>query len=366
MPAKKTSQPQSALLFSEAFVTTLLERVGEAGILVINLDGAILYAGERAARLFDMTASQLRKKNYFKDIVLYNERHERIADWQRPGWKATHDKRFVQVTPFFCWFELGDGSKKHIVQKATTVRIADESYAILEVREAKRNLKVDEMKTLFISFAAHQLKTPSSIVKGFIELLIREGKKSFSGQQWDHIESAYEANEQLINLSRSLLNVTKLEGGMIEPSVTTFDAREVIDTKLKTHEFLFSVKNLSVRVDGPASVPFVSDPSIFSEIFEILLTNAVKYSPNKGTIAVPIALTKTGITVSVIDEGQGVPAEQQKQLFAAFNVSQVHTNNHGLGLMMAKKYLELLGGTIGYKQGVNGGAHFYFSLPKPI
>jgi len=363
---RKQRKTYPALLFSSEFMRAFLERIGESGIIVVDSDGFIVYASQRASQVVGETSAHLMEKNYFSDLKFYNEHDQLIAYDQRPAWNALHIKDFTQITPYFCWYEGSSADKKPLAIKATAVDDGHGRFAIVEVREAKRTLKVDEMKTLFISFAAHQLKTPSSIVKGFIELLLREGRKAFSLNQWNNLESAYEANESLIKLSKNLLNITKLEGGMIEPSISSFNVQEIINSKLTGHKLLVTIKNLEIVTQLDPSEVFESDPMFFSEVFDVLFGNAIKYSPEKGIVNIDVRKEGTSLTVVISDQGEGVPVEQEEQLFKPFNASQTHTNSHGMGLMMAKKYIELLGGSIGYERRAEGGSSFYFSLPTQI
>lgn len=354
------------LLWSPELQRAFVERIGESGIIIVNESGQILFISQRACHVLGESESNVLSKNYFDDLKFTDESGIALSKTKMPVWQALHTKDYLQITPFFISFQNSAQQVKSLVIKVTQVAEASRTLAIIEIREVKRNLHLNEMKTLFISFAAHQLKTPSSIVKGFIELLLREGKKAFSAVQWSHLESAYEANENLIRLSKNLLNVTKLEGGLIEPSISHFDALELVRGKISSHNLLLSIKNITVNIDSPDRISFESDPLFFSEVFEILLSNAIKYSPENSEILVTIFATKDDLRVTVNDNGPGVPIEQEQQLFSAFNASHTHTNSHGMGLLMAKKYLDLLGAQIGYERRTEGGSRFYFSIPKPI
>ncbi len=360
------SLTQSTLFNSAAFQHAFLERMGEAGIIILDQQGMIVYSSQRACNVLGESRESMLSKNYFDDLVFFDEKGEKLKQTSSPCWNALHNKDFTQITPFFMWFDNPAGERKSLVVKVTQVKDLEQTFAVIEIREAKRTLKVDEMKTLFISFAAHQLKTPSSIVKGFIELLIREGKKAFTSNQWSHLQSAYEANENLIRLSKNLLNVTKLEGGMIEPSLSEFNPKEIISGKIDSHKLLLNIKNIKVDVESLENSGIKSDPLFFSEIFEILFSNAIKYSPENSKIIITIFETEQDLRVTVTDQGPGVSSEQEELLFQAFNTSQTNTNSHGMGLLMAKKYLDLLNGQIGYQKASGGGSCFFFAIPKPI
>ena len=236
----------------------------------------------------------------------------------------------------------------------------------MQVRQAKREVEVGEMKSLFVSFAAHQLKTPSSIVKGFLELMMRQGEATYSKDQWHFLTSAFESNEQLIAVSKSLLNMARLEGGLIEPGLHEFDPNRAIQKKIASFAPLYKTKrvsvNLSVSSDENATM-LRSDESFFLEVFGILLGNAIKHSPVGESITVSCKLSLQQYEVHVLDNGPGLPESVRVDLFNAKQDSSEQENSHGLGLYLAKKYIALLNGSIGIEE-TEQGSDFYFILPN--
>lgn len=356
-----------ALLTGTSFTGFLLERLGQATVIIINREGNILYVSERAEKLLDISGADLVGKEYFKHIIEYDDAGKEIPNRKRLAWEALHTANYKRVTPFFCYY--GPPEKRlHIAMSATVIHDGGEvAGAVLLIREVKRVLNVDEMKSLFVSFAAHQLKTPSSIVKGFLELMIREGHNSYSKTQWENLQSAFEANESLIRLSKALLNLTKLEGGLIEPKLSVINPGEVITDKISSQKLLANLKNIQpqLRVLGQ-NQDFETDEMIFSELFDILFSNAVKFSPNSSTIYIIITFSAKGLTVTVQDQGPGIPPEQIEKLFSTTFKSDPASQGHGLGLAMAKKYLALLGGEISASSTVGQGTTFSFFIPTPL
>jgi NtrC-family two-component system sensor histidine kinase KinB len=275
------------------------------------------------------------------------------------------------MTPFFCRLATDRQDKKtepvSVAVRALQIKNGNKiSGAVVELREVKRVLNVGEMKSLFVSFAAHQLKTPSSIVKGFLELMMREGKEAYQPQQWHNLQSAFEANENLISLSKTLLNLTRLEGGLIEPKIAPFNPHAVLQNKIKTHHLLLKVRGIKAEIPQPKQpVSFHSDEVFFSEICDILLSNALKHAPVESTITITCTVNNNELRAEVRDQGPGVPKERQATLFNSAVASDPDHNAHGLGLLMARKYVSLLGGSIGLVPGTRQGAAFYFIIPRP-
>lgn len=372
--AKKIKQLESRiklrdyqLLTSAENIGFLLERFGQAGVVVVNRDGEIIYVSERAEQLLGVREKNLVGKSYVERIFIYDNDGYIIPPRKQLVWEALHTANYKRVTPFFCFYGPPD-KRLHIAMTAAVMRDGNEvGMVALTMREVKRVLNVDEMKSLFVSFAAHQLKTPSSITKGFLELLVREGKAAYTKRQWEHLESAYEANESLINLSKALLNLTKLEGGLMEPKLSVINPREVIEKKKFSHKLLSGIKEVRIELvaDG-AEQYFETDEMIFSELFDILFSNAIKFSPPGGVVTISLNINNTGLRLSVADQGPGISAEQQERLFTTTFKSDPASSGHGLGLVMAKKYAALLGGTITLVSEVGKGAMFTLFLPKPL
>jgi signal transduction histidine kinase len=346
----------------------LLEKVGQTGVFVVGKDARIVYGSARGLRLLRLpTKASVIGNDFYSLAALRDHQGNDLPVYKLPVYAALQPKRFVQLTPFFC--SRKNGTKQTpIALTVTQLRKGANTYgAIIELREATRKLNLDEMKSLFLSFAAHQLKTPSSIVKGFLELLLREDKKSFKATQWDHIVSAHAANEQLIKISKTLLNLTKLEGGLIEPQISVCNIKEILEQKIAAHKTLLDAKHLKVALKTGTISAFETDPVFFSELFDILFSNAIKYAPEKTQIIVEAIIQDDEIKLQVTDKGKALSPEVQKELFSTARESDPYQNSHGLGLFMAQKYLMLLRGSIGvFSSPKKDGNTFYFTIPAPL
>lgn len=353
-------------MFDSVFTEHVLERIGGNSVtLVLNSEGICEFASSATATVLGIAAEELKGKNFVETVTLFSLDGVPITESGRIVTKALEDKDFVQSTPFFCKL---DSVTSDSILALTTISVTDESdqrYVILQIRKTQREVDVGEMKSLFVSFAAHQLKTPSSVVKGFLELMMRQGEAAYSEEQWHFLTSAFESNEQLISVSKSLLNMARLEGGLIEPNIQEFDPNRALQSKIASFGPLYKTKRVTVNVStsaGDAS-NFRSDESFFLEVFGILLGNAIKHSSIGGNINVSLAQDSNQCEVHVIDEGPGIPQAVKEVLFKSEQEFSEKENSHGLGLYMAKKYLALLGGTVGLEDSETG-SDFYFTIPN--
>lgn len=352
--------------FSPEFIAGLLEKIGgNSATIVLDSGGICVFASKASENVLKINPKELLGKNFSELLTFYTLEGKQVETIKNPINKALAYKDFIQSTPFFCKLTPKEDSTLAL----STIQLQDKSkisHVVVQIRTAKREVEVGEMKTLFLSFAAHQLKTPSSVVKGFLELMMRQGEAAYSNEQWHYLTSAFESNEQLIEVSKTLLNMARLDGGLIEPNIQEFDPYRAIQGKSTSFAPLYQTKrvtvNFSASEDSSGSM-IRSDEGFFLEVFGILFGNAIKHSPIGGVITVSCAVTGNNCEVHVIDAGPGIALEIQKSLFKEQQQSNSQENSYGLGLFMAKKYISLLGGTIGIEPSETG-SDFYFTVPS--
>lgn len=356
-------------MFSNEFVEEILERVGgNSANFVLDGSGNCIFANKNAILLLGTVETQIIGLKLLDQITIYPLDGDELVSSSNPIIKALTTKDYIQTAPFFCKLSLDE---KQITYAIQVYRITSESGSVLvfvQIRKALREVEVGEMKSLFLSFAANQLKTPSSIIKGFLELLIREGEASYSADQWKYLTSAFEANEQMLEVSKSLLRTARLDGGIIEPHLTMFDPIRALQSKIAILSPLYKIKRLSVNLtpsneEGVTTI--LSDESFLLEIFGIILGNAIKHSPIDGAINISVLVNKQQCAVHVIDQGSGLPEKVLQEVNTGNDtIDADQTTQFGLGLYMAKKYIALLGGSFGAQIGEDVGSDVYFSIPN--
>lgn len=354
-------------MLNAEFAQNLLEKIGgSSATILLDNQGLCVFASSATESVLGITPTELVGQNFLERAQLFSLDGKLVEPERHPVNKSLDIKNYVQTTPFFCRLSADSKADTLALNTLQFLHDGEISSVVVQIRKAKREVQVGEMKTLFLSFAAHQLKTPSSVVKGFLELMMRQGEAAYSAEQWHYLTSAFESNEQLIEVSKTLLNMARLEGGLIEPNIQTFDPNRALLSKIASFAPLYRTKRVSVNMSSAGDQDFGelrSDQAFFLEIFGILLGNAIKHSPIGGDITVSCVLSSTSCTVHVIDNGPGIPEPVKANLFKSEQEATENDNRHGLGLYMAKKYINLLNGSIGLSE-TDKGSDFYFTVPN--
>ncbi len=239
--------------------------------------------------------------------------------------------------------------------------------AVIVIRDTTKEKEIDLAKTEFVSLASHQLRTPLSAINWYAEMLMNGDAGKMNTEQMDYLKEIYHGNQRMTELVNSLLNVSRLELGTlaIEPKAT--DIVEIIDSVLDEVKKQVEEKTLQIKKNVAAVGQVSVDPKLTRMIVQNLLTNAIKYTPNNGTITVELEKKKKNLELRIGDTGYGIPKHQQSKiftkLFRADNVREKIADGTGLGLYIIKMILETGGGSISFKSVENKGTTFFVSIP---
>jgi signal transduction histidine kinase len=232
------------------------------------------------------------------------------------------------------------------------------------------NLKaVNEEKNKFIGIAAHDLRSPISGIYTLSDLLIEENKNKLRSNVLKILNLIKTMSKNTLSVLENLLDVSKIESGKIELKLKTQDYISFIQQQVSLSEILAKQKNISISFHSETDSIMVNfDSHYLCDVINNLLSNAMKYSYNGSEIRVKISLNDNKqILTEVIDEGKGIPEEEQKGLFNYFQTTSTRPTegekSTGLGLAIAKKIITLHNGEIGVKSVLNQGSDFYFTLP---
>ena len=360
-------------MFDSDFIKSLLENIGgNSATLVLDSNGICIFANSQSLNVLGIHSRELIGCKFVDVVELRTLEGKDVESHKNPVTKLLTVKGFTQTTPFF--YQSPQNTEDTFALTTIPIKKGKQiNFIVVQIRRTMREVEVGEMKSLFVSFAAHQLKTPSSVVKGFLELMIRQGEAAYSKDQWNFLTSAFESNENLIAVSKALLNMARLEGGLIEPDLRIFNPYKSMQSKIESFYEIYSLKEIEIVLDHPKEqrlgnngedLHLHSDENFFIEVFGILLGNAIKHSPSGSKVNVICKLNKDFCEVSVIDYGPGIAKSVQEKLFKHGQDTTSDENSHGLGLYMAKKYISLLSGEIGLVNQSTAGSNFYFKVPN--
>jgi hypothetical protein len=234
---------------------------------------------------------------------------------------------------------------------------------------ARALIRLDQLKSEFVSLASHQLRTPLTAMNWSSESLLARDSENLTPLQQKYIRGVYTGGRRLSSLIDNLLRVSSLDLNKYELDATDVDLRTVVDTVLKDQQELISEKNLvlDVAID-PATPTLRLDKQLLAMVIQNLISNSVKYTNPGGRITISAVAKKDHLLITVSDTGIGIPAAQQSQVFSKiFRADNAKKNNSddgtGLGLYIAKAMIKRLGGTISFDSIENKGTNFYIKLP---
>ncbi|MBC8172933.1 MAG: PAS domain-containing protein, partial [Chitinophagales bacterium] len=224
----------------------------------------------------------------------------------------------------------------------------------------------DEKKDEFIGIASHELKTPLTSAKAYIELL-HEILEKTDKKNVEAILYAQKANvfiDRLNGLISELLDITKIQHGKLQLHMQEFSIGELMQ---ETIEFLqTSTKKHTIVKKDFNDLPVHADKERIQQVLINLLTNAIKYSPKADTIEVKLTSDNTEITISIADKGIGIPKSDHEKIFERFYRVQDNATQFqglGIGLFISKEIIKRHAGRIWVEGEPGQGSEFYFTLP---
>ncbi|CAA6829846.1 MAG: diguanylate cyclase/phosphodiesterase (GGDEF & EAL domains) with PAS/PAC sensor(s) [uncultured Aureispira sp.] len=249
-------------------------------------------------------------------------------------------------------------------RKIVQEQLLEAQETIKEALQKERELS--ELKTRFISTASHEFRTPLSSILSSVSLIERYTTTETQDKRLKHINRIKSSVQNLTQILEDFLSLSKLEEGKKQDSKHIFDLSALIlSTIEEVSTFAKSEQVLEYEHSGEMSVIY-SNTQTIKNILINLLSNAIKYSPSNSKIYISSVIDATTVTVSVRDEGMGIPLEQQKYLFSRFFRADNATaiQGTGLGLYIVKKYLENIDGTIDFVSAPEQGTTFTICIPK--
>lgn len=216
-------------------------------------------------------------------------------------------------------------------------------------------------KDEFIALASHELKTPLTTIKGYLQIL-EKGERSdrdkfFIGKILNQVD-------KLNTLISDLFDVSRIEAGKLQLFIESFDLRQLLTEIIDTFHYTDKTHRIMLQ-DSGAPLPLEADKQRIEQVIINLLTNAIKYSPQADEVVITLDISDKTVTVKVKDEGIGLSAEHQKKIFSRFYRAEGTANisGLGLGLYLTKEIIDRHHGKIGVESEPDKGSTFFFTLP---
>jgi len=230
---------------------------------------------------------------------------------------------------------------------------------------------LNEQKNQFLGMAAHDLRSPLSIIIIYSRFLLDEVSGSLDAEHREFLSIIHSSSEFMLQMVDDLLDITTIESGKLQLSVRPTDLKEVIDYDISLNRVLASKKHIDLIFHCDKDIPMVMvDESKIKQVLSNLIGNAIKFSHPESKVEVFLDIESDHVVVSIKDEGQGVPAEESDKIFRPFARSSVREpdgeKSSGLGLSIARRIVEGHKGKIWFDSEAGSGSTFYFSIPINI
>jgi len=384
-------------------VRGLLETI-EKPLMVVERSGNLLLVNTRAKQFLESHGYEIAPGlNLFNDFLKADARkmlvelekgeHEVDLPMQRGAGKSTARLRWM---PESDWLVV-EFQKKSEAQAtpepdpATQLTVQE----LLQEREITyRNLlaaylklqEVNRQKTVFLASAAHELKTPLAVIKGYYDLLLAGSLGRLTDKQRDILEESKDSCERLVRLVSMFLNYSALESGKLVLQLRENDLRDCLDELSKRWSEAFQRKGVKLDASFDPSIPtFRFDYQKVQQAAANLLDNALKHTPSGGSVTLraaphfwerrvaamsPVEERRrfrlprpNSVEVSVTDSGPGIAAEHHQEIFEDFVRVDRNTSGMGLGLAIAKRLIQAHRGKVWVESESRSGSKFTFLLP---
>ncbi len=256
----------------------------------------------------------------------------------------------------------------HRTLAITASKLEAGAGTVWTIRDVSERARLERLKSEFVATASHELRSPLTSIKGFVELLAAD--QTLTERQKEFLDIVLVSTNRLVDLVNDLLDVARVEAGRVEIHRRPTDLADVIHETTVLMRPRIDEKRQTLEVDVPENLPrALVDPSRIRQILTNLLTNAHLYTPSGGRLAVAVRAAGHAIEIEVSDTGRGMSAEDVEHVFDRFyragnGPDEAGAPGTGLGLAIVKSLVDLHGGSIDVDSAPGEGTSFRIRLPR--
>ena len=330
----------------------VLEAVGE-GVFFVDDEGAVRF-WNRSAEL----VTGLRR-----DDVLGRAAAEVFESWKALEAEIPASEGAATPRPVTLPVDL-DGRELWL----SFVAVRSYNGVVYAFRDLTVERRLEEAKSDFIATVSHELRTPMTAVLGAAKTLLRDDIQLSPERRRQLLEMIGAQGTRLTQITEEVLLASRLDRGDIPIHREPVDLAELVRSAVETmRERLPESVSLTAAIANGAAV--VGDRDRIEQVLVNLIDNAVKYSPDGGSVTVSTGPSEIGVRIEVVDEGIGIPLSEQGSVFEKFYRADPNQRagpgGTGLGLYISRELVRRMGGTIGVRSQPGRGSTFFFELPAP-
>ncbi len=350
---------EEALRASEQRFRTLFERSADA-VQLLTVEGRIVFSSDSVEGVLGYRPDEI--EGHVITPYLHPDDQDQVLTamttiMAEPGDHTTLTYRARHRDGSWAWIET---------TLANHVDTPDVGVIVANLRNVTRRVDLERQKDDFLAVATHELKTPVTSLKGYAQVLRNRFRKAGDEASAGLMERMDRQLDKLTGLIADLLDVTRLNTGVLPLAADRFDLNDLV--REIAGEVQLTSDRHEIRVEPAAEAMIVADRERTGQVLTNFLANAILYSTDSKDIVATVRTDADRISVTVRDWGIGIPAEQQARVFERFfRVHDVRGNTHpglGLGLYISAEIVRRQGGDIWVVSAVGEGSTFGFWLPR--
>ncbi|MEK7808975.1 MAG: ATP-binding protein [Chloroflexota bacterium] len=369
-----TDQAAIAVNNARLYQQTLNERRRVDAILEGSADGIAIMDATHTIQRWNRALAKLTNITALEAI---GDNHDNLIKWAKrePGPDLIEAEAngwgISSISPLYVEGDLLKKDGRAVAVGITYAPIFDSENRLVNIVASVRDItkfrEAEQLKSTFISVISHELKTPVSLIKGYAGTLRRDDAKWDSKTVQESLAVIEEEADRLTNLIENLLDASRLQAGGLKLNIGEIALNIMAEQLAKKFQTQTGAHTFVVKF--PPAFPIIhGDEERLRQVMTNLLSNAIKYSPDGGSITIKGVADSDKVTITVSDQGPGLPADELPRVFDRFyradTAATKRAQGAGLGLYLAKAVVEAHNGEIWAESRQGEGAEFSFSLPK--
>ena len=265
---------------------------------------------------------------------------------------------------------FGSDELSRVQQFMTALAAAvDRARLLAELKAANTELQeANRHKTVFLANMSHELRTPLNSILGFSEMLIDAPNGQFpDATRMRFLAQIHSSGKHLLGLINDILDLSKVEAGQMELRLTRFSVADLAGQVLATAEPLAARKHITLQLETAGADQIVADDGKLKQMILNLVSNAIKFTPEGGTVIIAAAQLLDRMVISVADNGIGIAEKDLKRIFTEFQQVDSGSNRTqqgtGLGLALTRSFAALHGGEVRVESELGKGSRFTIDIP---
>lgn len=335
------------IIFEKTRAEAVINSLKEASI-GIDKSGMVLFANNQALQLLglqakDIVGRQVAEVSSRNDLLRFL-----LEDKGKLPFKVVLDNR-----------------ENYFVKEEIEIDQEGAENKVIVLQNITSFKELDVARTHFIATVSHELKTPLASSDFSLKLLENPRTGTLTPDQQELVHNLRQDNQRMLRILSELLNMAQVETGRIELHQAAADASQIVKAAIQSLAAAARARQIEIRFESPADLQQVmADAEKTGWVLNNLLSNAIRYSPGGGVVAVELISEPGRMVFSVKDQGPGIPAQYAEKVFDRFFTMPGSKNTGtGLGLAISKEFIEAQGGQIWVDAAWTDGSDFRFSLP---